>query len=50
MKNFLIQNFVFSLIAFFLAGAAVAKNISEEDIYAYLSDPIFDNLWFGIYD
>ena len=50
MKNFLIQNFVFGLIAFFLAGASVAKNISEEDIYAYFDNPIFNNLWFGIYD
>ena len=50
MKKFLVRNFVFGLSAFFLAGAAFAKNISEEDIYGYLSDPIFDNLWFGIYD
>ena len=50
VKTFLIRNFVFGLVIFFLTGAVFAKNISEEDIRAYLDDPIFDNLWFGIYD
>ena len=48
--TFLIRNFIFGVVVFFLSGAAVAKNISEEDILAYLDDPIFDDLWFGIYD
>ena len=47
----LIRNVIFfGLVVFFLSDTAVAKNISEEDIRAYLDDPIFNDLWFGIYD
>ena len=42
---------IFILIAFLLSNISIqAKEINEEDVSLYFEDPIFQDLWFGIYD
>ena len=50
MTKFIIQNLVFVLVGVFFATSSNAKVITQQDIRQYMLDPIFDNLWFGIYD
>lgn len=46
----LIRNAMFLVIGLVLVHAANAKTITETDIREYMQDPIFVDLWFGIYD
>ena len=46
----LIRNAMFLVIGLVLVHAANAKTITEKDIHEYMQDPIFVDLWFGIYD
>ena len=48
----LIRNTMFLVIGLVLVHAANAnaKTITEKDIHEYMQDPIFVDLWFGIYD
>ena len=39
----------FGALVCFGAGGANAKTLTDADVHQYISDPIFDSLWFGLY-
>ncbi len=50
MKNLLTSCVGLFLISLLLTGVANGRDIVEKDILEYFEDPIFNDLWFGIYD